>query len=170
MEAEERYVTAAFLQGRPLSKSKYALAPPELAEAMGLPQGERVIRLLKSVYGLTTAPLEWYSQVDKVLKELGGIQTASDPCVWVFNSKDGAHIGIIGAHVDDFLIAGEDCDEWNKMLEILLAAFRWTPWEERTFKQCGILVEQGEDGNIVQHQEEYLAALSEIEVSKDRER
>ena len=49
-------VTAAFLQGRPLSgKNKYALAPPELAEAMGLPPGERVVRLLKSVYGLTTA-------------------------------------------------------------------------------------------------------------------
>ena len=35
-------VTAAFLQGRPLTKSKYAMAPPELAEAMGLQPGERV--------------------------------------------------------------------------------------------------------------------------------
>ena len=61
-------VTAAFLQGRSLQKCKYALAPPELAEAMGLPPGERVIRLLKSVYGLTTAPLEWYAQVDRVLQ------------------------------------------------------------------------------------------------------
>ena len=94
-------VTAAFLQGRPLARNKYAIAPKELAEAMGLPEGEKVVRLVKSVYGLTTAPLEWYSQVDKVLKELGGRQTAADPCVWVFNSSDGVHIGIIGAHVDD---------------------------------------------------------------------
>ena len=160
-------VTAAFLQGRPLQKSKYALAPAELAEAMNLPQGERVIRLVKSVYGLTTAPLEWYSQVDKVLKELGGIQTAADPCVWVFTASNGEHIGIIGAHVDDFLIAGEGA-EWEKFLEILLAAFRWTPWEESTFKQCGISVEQQTDGSIIQHQEEYLAAMSEIEISADR--
>ena len=115
---------------------------------MGLPPGERVIRLLKSVYGLTTAPLEWYSQVDRVLTELGGVQTAADPCVWVFCSKAGEHIGIIGAHVDDFLIAG-DSSEWDKLVEVLLAAFRWTPWEEKSFKQCGIFVEQ--QPAIIQH-------------------
>ena len=104
---------------------------------MNLPQGERVIRLLKSVYGLTTAPLERYSQVDKVLKELGGVQTAADPCVWVFNDKHGNHIGIVGADVDDFLIAGADNASWNKVLDILLTAFRWAPWEPQKFKQCG---------------------------------
>ena len=161
-------VTAAFLQGRPLQKCKYALAPPELAEAMNLPQGERVIRLLKSVYGLTTAPLEWYSQVDKVLKELGGVQTAADPCVWVFNNEHGDHIGSIGAHVDDFLIAGADNADWNKVLDILLTAFRWTPWEAQRFKQCGIMVDQQEDDSIVQHQDEYLAALGEIDIATDR--
>ena len=36
-------VTAAFLQGRPLTTRKYAIAPPELAEAMGLPPGEKVV-------------------------------------------------------------------------------------------------------------------------------
>ena len=29
-------VTAAFLQGRPLEKCKYCIAPPELAEALGM--------------------------------------------------------------------------------------------------------------------------------------
>jgi hypothetical protein len=86
---------------------------------MDLPPGERVIRLLKSAYGLTTAPLEWYAQVDKVLQELGGIQTAADPCVWTFNSRNGEHIGIIGAHVDDFLIAGSEGPEWKSILETL---------------------------------------------------
>jgi hypothetical protein len=161
-------VTAAFLQGRPLQKCKYALAPTELAEAMGLPPGDRVIRLLKSVYGLTTAPLEWYSQVDKVLKELGGRQTAADPCVWIFCNKVGEHIGLVGAHVDDFLIAGDDGHDWKQIIEVLLTAFRWTPWEERTFKQCGILIEQMPDGSIVQHQEEYLAGLEEIPIDTDR--
>ena len=161
-------VTAAFLQGRPLQKCKYALAPTELADAMGLPPGDRVIRLLKSVYGLTTAPLEWYSQVDKVLKELGGRQTAADPCVWIFCNKTGEHIGLVGAHVDDFLIAGDDSPEWKQIIEILLTAFRWTPWEERTFKQCGIVIEQLTDGSIVQHQEEYLSGLEEIPIDTNR--
>ena len=91
------------------------------------------------------------------------MQTAADPCVWVFCSKAGEHIGIIGAHVDDFLIAG-DSSEWDKLVEVLLAAFRWTPWEEKSFKQCGIFVEQQPDGSIIQHQEEYLAAVGEIDI------
>ena len=64
-------VTAAFLQGRNITHSKYALAPPELAEAMNLPKGMRVVKLLKSVYGLTTAPIEWLNKVNDVLRELG---------------------------------------------------------------------------------------------------
>ena len=105
-----------------------------------------------------------------MLKELGGKQTAADPCVWTFTTDDGVHIGIIGAHVDDFLIAGKECEEWKKIIDILLAAFRWTPWGEKSFKQCGISVDQVEDGSIVQHQAEYLAALAEISLSKDREK
>ena len=163
-------VTAAFLQGRPLQKCKYALAPQELADAMDLPPGERVIRLLKSVYGLTTAPLEWYAQVDKVLQELGGVQAAADPCVWTFNSRNGEHIGIIGAHVDDFLIAGSEGPEWKSILETLLTAFRWTPWEEKSFKQCGVMIEQQDDYSIIQHQEEYLALLEEVKIESKRQK
>ena len=74
-------VTAAFLQGRKLEKSKYALAPPELAEAMNIPVGERVVRLITSVYGLAAAPLEWYAQVNLVLETLEGTRCDSDPCV-----------------------------------------------------------------------------------------
>ena len=128
---------------------------------MGLPVGEQVIRLLKSVDGLTTAPLEWYSQVDKVLKELG-VQAAADPCVWIFVHHQGEHIGVIGAHVDDFLISGAVCPEWEQKIAILMQAFRWTPWEKERFKQCGVVIEQSEDGSIMQHQEIYLAGVSEI--------
>jgi hypothetical protein len=167
-------VTAAFLQGRPLSgKNQYALAPPELAEAMGLPPGERVVRLLKSVYGLTTAPLDWYLEVDRVLRALGGHRCLTDPCVWTFvdNSQEkGDNLcGIIGAHVDDFLIAGDEKgDLWNRVVENLLASFRWTPWEEGTFKQCGVRIQQMDDGSIVQDQEEYLQTIEEIQLESQR--
>jgi hypothetical protein len=153
-------VTAAFLQGRPLTKNKYCLAPEELAQAMNLPPGERVIRLLKSVYGLTAAPLEWYLEVDKVLRLLGGHRCATDPCVWRFTDETGNHIGIIGAHVDDFLISGiEENKEWNHIVETLLKSFRWTPWEEKNFKQCGVVITQLENGDIIQDQEEYLQGI-----------
>ena len=161
-------VTAAFLQGRSAMHDKYALAPPELAEALGLPQGERVVRLLKSVYGLTTAPIEWFQKVNDVLKSLGAEQCASDPCVWRY-VVDNKLQGLVGAHVDDFLICGDNHSEhWKKFIEVLQTSFRWTPWEEEKFKQCGVLITQNPDGSITQHQEEYLATLSEIDLKKER--
>ena len=161
-------VTAAFLQGRPLTKSKYCVAPPELAEALGMGPGEKFVRLLKSVYGLTAAPLEWFREVDRVLQLLGGKRCVTEPCCWTFKNKEGKHIGIIGSHVDDFLIAGdESSSEWKRIEETLLASFRWTPWEVGAFKQCGVEIIQDKDG-IVQHQEEYLQGLTEIQLTKER--
>lgn len=166
---EKGDVTAAFLQGRPLTKSKYAMAPEELASELGMQPGDRVVRLLKSVYGLTAAPLEWYAQVDIVLTKLGGTRTFADPCVWTFiDSKTGLLCGIIGAHVDDFLIAGDGLPHWKKCMEALLTAFRWTPFEKTSFKQCGIQITQDSDKSIKQDQKEYLSQLGEIEVSTER--
>jgi hypothetical protein len=151
-----------------LLKNKYALAPEELAQALNLPKGERVVRLLKSVYGLTAAPLEWYEQVNKVLHELGFRRTHSDPTVWVLPNpaKENDIVGIIGAHVDDFLMSGSG-PYWEKCHSTLMTAFRWTPLEEHTFKQCGVLVEQPGD-MIVQHQDEYIASLGEIDLKPER--
>ena len=163
-------VTAASLQGRKLEKSKYALAPQELAEAMGLPVGERVVRLLKSVYGLTAAPLEWYAQVNLVLEKLGGVKCDSDPCVWTFvDPETESLVGIVGSHVDDFLIAGNnESDHWKACHEALMAAFRWTPLERESFKQCGVTITQNEDGSVTQDQDEYLSTMTEVELPKER--
>ena len=56
-----------------------------------------------------------YSQIDNSLKELGGVQTTADSCVWSLNNEHDAHIGIIA---DDFLIAGDDLFEWCKFIDI----------------------------------------------------
>jgi hypothetical protein len=64
--------------------------------------------------------------------------------------------------VDDFLISGnEENPQGREIVDHLLQAFRWTPWEHTKFKQTGINVEQLPDGNIVQEQEEYLQSLEE---------
>jgi hypothetical protein len=76
-------------------------------------------------------------------------------------------VGIIGAHVDDFLMAGQG-PYWERCLEKLMTCFRWTPLERNRFKQCGVSVEQLDDGTIVQHQDEYMSCLSEIEIKPER--
>ena len=175
-ELEKGDVTAAFLQGKKLDKCKYCLAPPELCEALNLTPGERVVRLLKSVYGLTTAPIEWFKAVNETLEKLGGHSCACDPCVWTFsewNNKTQKRdlIGIIGCHVDDFLIAGNTKNErWNKIKETLLTSFRWTPFEKSKFKQCGVQITQTEDGGFDQEQHEYLTGLCEIPLTNERKK
>ena len=163
-------VTAAFLQGRALTKNKYCLAPPELAAALGLPPGERVVRLLKSVYGLTAAPLEWYEQVNRTLLAMGFHRCHTDPTVWVLYTPEKHSetiCGIIGAHVDDFLMAGEG-EHWQKCLDTLMTAFRWTPLEKTKFKQCGVEIEQLPNGEIVQSQDAYIATIGEVDLKPAR--
>ena len=160
-------VTAAFLQGRNLEQCKYALAPPELSEALGLPKGRQIVCLMKSTYGLTTAPVEWFLKVNEVMRELGAEQCVCDPCVWRY-IRDDKLVGLIGAHVDDFLVCGDDSEAWKEFLNVLMVSFRWTPWEEQRFKQCGINIIQNADGSITQSQAEYLATLTEIEIRSDR--
>jgi hypothetical protein len=112
--------------------------------------------------------LKIMEQVNKVLHELGFRRTHSDPTVWVLPNpaKENDIVGIIGAHVDDFLMSGRG-PYWEKCLSTLMTAFRWTPLEEHTFKQCGVLVEQQGD-MIVQHQDEYIASLGEIDLKPER--
>ena len=61
-----------------------------------------------------------------------------DPSVWIF-SRGGRSIGVVGTHVDDFIITGdENNSEWARIVESIKAAFRWTPWERDNFKQTGL--------------------------------
>ena len=88
---EKADVKAAFLQGNTFKKeeTRYALPPEELASAMGMDLKDiRPVRLCKSVYGLTRAPLDWYRKIDELLISLGGIRSAADPCIWLFHERD----------------------------------------------------------------------------------
>ena len=114
------------------------------------------------------APIEWFKKVNEVLKHINAEQCTTDPCVWRLR-KNGQLIGLVGAHVDDFLICGDETSEdWKEFVRVLLTAFRWTPWEEKHFKQRGVNVTQNEDGSITQSQAEYLASLTEVELRKEQ--
>ena len=49
-----------------------------------------------------------------------------------------------------------------------MTAFRWTPLEKDRFKQCGVVVEQLPDNSIVQHQDEYMACIGEVDLKPER--
>ena len=99
-------VKATFLQTAPtqLCRAIPAKPVPELARAMGVPEGEAV-QIAKACYGLINAPAEWFRDIGRTLKGLGMKQLRTEPCFWRFVKWKGGKpvlVGLILAHVDDF--------------------------------------------------------------------
>ena len=110
---ERADAATAFLQGRPISRELFCVPVPELARALGIPEGEAA-RLLKTSYGLVDAPWEWYITVVTTLKKLGWTQCELDPCIFVKLDMQAAGsdvvVGLAGWHVDDFEWGGRSTD------------------------------------------------------------
>ena len=62
----------------------------------------RVVRLLKSIYGLKQSGALWNQWLHTILGEIGFKRTPDDPCVYVHPS----HRTIIVVYVDDMVITG----------------------------------------------------------------
>ena len=140
-------VTGAFLQSRPYPDDLYCIPCPEICEAMGLAP-ETITRVKKACYGLVDAPLEWYRSVCQFFQSLGLQRIWSDPCCWVF-APEGTTLGIISAHVDDFLFCGSaSCPIWKNLCQQIQSKFKWGTWEYDNFTQCGVKVEKTANGGF----------------------
>lgn len=76
---------SAFLQGKDGQKSRDIFIQPvkELSERFGCGPGE-IARMLKSAYGLVSAPRDWYAEVNETITErLKMKRLTTDPCVWI---------------------------------------------------------------------------------------
>ena len=125
-------VKATFLQGLPLTERVVRVKPPPEAK---VPAGH-VWELQVAIYGLQDASLRFHWKVCKVFKELGLKQSRLDPAVFYsFNSR-GELQGVIGTHVDDFLMAGTQ--DWLKVTTSKIAAqFELGKMEKDDFLYCG---------------------------------
>ncbi|CAE7382440.1 unnamed protein product [Symbiodinium sp. KB8] len=147
--------------------------PVEICEALGVP-AQSTMLLTKAAYGLVEAPIQWFLTISRFLESIGGEQQFSDPCCWSFYKaeKDSqGHrvcIGHVCGHVDDFLFGGSsECSEWKAIKEKIQTRFKWGQWEVKKFTQCGVLIEQDDNGFALS-QPDYLDAVSEIHVSRAR--
>ncbi|CAJ1438580.1 unnamed protein product [Effrenium voratum] len=156
---------SAFLQGSSNQAKRNIFAVPveELSEAMGLPRGQAV-RLLKAAYGLASAPREWFLDVCDVMQQKAGlIRLQCDPCLWIFKDN-GQVVGAIGAHVDDFLITGDETNaKLTAALDILFKSFAWSPWEAMPFAHCGINLMQKNDYGFILDHTQYCEELKQVE-------
>lgn len=91
-------VTTAFLNGK-LEEVVY-MRQPEGFVAEG--NEHLVCRLKRSIYGLKQSSRCWNSTIDSYLKQMGFLQSNSDPCVYIAAVGEMA---VVGVYVDDIVVA-----------------------------------------------------------------
>ena len=72
--------------------------PPKEANTKG-----KIWHLEKCVYGINDASLQWYKKVREVMTGAGGRLSRVDPTVFSWYDDNGELIGVLAAHVDDFI-------------------------------------------------------------------
>jgi hypothetical protein len=78
---------------------------------------------------------------------------------------------MISGHVDDFLFAGpKDNPQWETLIAKIQEKIRWTEWEEKSFTQCGVRVEEQMDGSFHLSQTQYVEKIPEVYVSAGRKK
>ena len=71
-------------------------------------------------------------------------------------------MGLIMAHVDDFIILGdENSQPWLDVVNAFHAKYRWSPWEVMSYNHCGVAVREL-PGEILMDQSSYCAQVEEI--------
>lgn len=93
----------------------------ELCEALGGQPGDYV-QVVKACYGLANAPARWHESIFQTMMRLGLVQLETEPCCWkcVVAEEDGATrtVGLVVAHVDDFLFGGDQTSHvWTTALQ-----------------------------------------------------
>ena len=104
-------VKSAFLNGE-LRENVY-VAQPSGFVVTGKEQ--KVLHLIKALYGLCQAPRAWYAKLDASLASLGFQRSISEHVV--YTRGKGTHRLIVGVYVDDLVITGGDINELKQFKE-----------------------------------------------------
>ena len=134
----------AFLQsdnGFEGNRSISLTVPEDAARLMGLADDEQIL-LLKSVYGLSDAPLRWFRSLNRVLtEEVGMTRSTVDPCLWYWINPQTKCAGLaFGAHVDDLLICNDRSPQAMALLQEIKKHLQFSELELPPFKYCGKMI------------------------------
>ena len=170
---EQGDVDSAFLSGRYLSEDRliYFKVPRGGLPAVpkfgwpALPEGT-VLRAKKANYGLKDAPLQWYLEHAGQMMSLPGAQRSKLNPAFFFFKRDDKLCGIIGVHVDDDLITGDD-RFFDEVVPLLRQRFCYGKWHHanrdgESFVHSGRKVTRLADGSVKVSQKEYAACLEPL--------
>ncbi|MGZ7209763.1 MAG: reverse transcriptase domain-containing protein, partial [Methanobacterium sp.] len=143
-------VEVAFLNGE-LKEEIYMVLPEGFGENSG-----KIVKLLKSIYGLKQSSNCWYEKINNTLKENNYYPSNSDPCIYINKNKEGKVKGIIGLYVDDNILIGDEI-EIKKMKELLSKYFKMKDLGEAKLL-LGMEIERDEKGIRI-YQRDYIRKI-----------
>ena len=161
----------AFLAGDRSSRVKpiYAELPRDLIKDQGY-DADTIAKIKKVPYGLSEAPLAWYRRLTQELVACGFEQVPSDRCIYVLRDRSNRDqvLGIIGAHVDDLLIAGCSPSVNARFEEAMRNLIARLPFGERKYADTASVVYTGlnlrqnpQTRSITVDQNHYIEKLKE---------
>jgi hypothetical protein len=139
-------VKSAFLNGK-LDEVIYMKQPP------GFENGNFVLKLNKSLYGLKQAAHIWNNELNKVLTELGFVSCMDDPCLYKYEKN--SNICYILVHVDDMMIVAND-SKINKFVTNKIATKFEITKLGNIRHYLGLNVERDSSGNFMISQFHYI--------------
>ena len=129
------------------------------------------MRMLKSAYGLADAPLLWFKEATRRLRNLKLVPQQIDKCTFAYYSDTGELKGMLILHVDDMLVAGDPSSEFGQMIDSLKKDFEFGKWEELTPQHevtyCGGVLQRTSTTIEVSYKK-YLQKICPITVPKQR--
>ncbi|CAE7822031.1 unnamed protein product, partial [Symbiodinium sp. CCMP2456] len=172
-------LATAFLHTQPTEADErlWTTGVEELREALGVGD-EAIMRILRNIYGSTTAPRGLWLDLHKTLTRLGATPVLAERCMWIWKSaerRDDDHpmvIGAMGGHVDDFHRLGDGSEEWNGVKEQIDKAYKWGMTKKGNYRHAGTDVTSVQCSNgdflIEVDQSYYAETVADIEISPER--
>ena len=150
-------IKAAFLQGKPISRTLY-VKPPKEAQVPG-----KLWLLKKAVYGLSDASRVWYLRVVDELMAMGVEVSQYDKAMFIWRPQ-GTPEGFLCVHVDDFLWCGSKQFQ-EKIIGGLKRVFKISKENQLAFRYLGVDLTQSH-GQLSVDQSAYVETISPIELKK----
>ena len=155
-------IKSAFLNGK-LEEEIYMKQPP------GFQEGNKVYRLRKSLYGLKQSARVWNQTLHEALIQQGFTQNITDNCLYSWKFRGSVCYILI--HVDDLLVAGNNINDINKLMEAVGNRFEITNLGG-VKHYLGIDIKRDKEGRFAISQSSYIdsiieeAGLTEAKTSK----
>ncbi|CAK0869680.1 unnamed protein product [Prorocentrum cordatum] len=167
-------VEAAFMQGD--EQPDQQLHVPQPREGLPGLNPKQLIKILKGVFGLATAPRPWWAKLKRtfmaVEEKLSDNyvfrlhQHSLDPALYYGYDQHGELCAVVVAHVDDLLLGISH--KYPGLYDRLHKLLPWGDWRGLPFPFCGKQAWRDQEEVLHLRQTEYANTIEEIPLSKER--